>query len=711
MLHAAKQEKSGSTFHAVGDVEATYLDMRIKADEVWGNLDTKELEGQGHIFFWQGQQEVRGERFKLNWETKTGVFFKAQGKIDPGFLFVADEIQKVGEDKYRMKQGVVTACQERVPKWSFVVHEAQFQVDRRLTARNTWFRVRQIPVFFFPFLAAPTTERDRQSGFLIPHTSTSSTRGRSFGDAFYLTLGRSADLLARGEFFSQRGMAGELEFRARPSANSSIFAEGFYANEYLQPEASRHNGQSMRILAETRTGSGYHAVADIDYVSSQTFRQYYGDSFETITRPDTVSSAYVARNFTSTSFTFLGEVRSNRFDSTSDSPTHNVVIRTLPGIDLFGQSRQLGNWPAYFNFDVSAGGMTRYTTLEGGDHMSGEIQSSPLVARVDFFPRLTLPLVRFKPWSWTQRLALRETYYSDRLDSSSPDGTVAQGLSRTAFLFESYWVGPAFEKQFLLEKHRIKHVITPEVTYRFITGIHNADEIIRFDERDAIANTNEVEYLLNNRFYSANSKSSQGGVPHEWMSVQFGQKYFMNSDFSGALIPGERNVFFPLNTLSAFAYADTYRNFSPIFARVRFSPWQHYSANFRMDYDPLIGQIRATSMTGNVRYGNDFAGITYYNTSSLPPNQVGSNQMAFTLGHGNSSRQGLNAAYSLVYDLRTNVTQYSAAQVSYNWECCGLSVELRRYNVGVRVESQTRFTFWLKNIGYLGNMRKQERIF
>jgi LPS-assembly protein len=711
VLHAAKQEKTGSSFHASGDVEVTYLDMQLKADEVWGNLDTKELEGQGHIVYFQGEQQVRGERFKLNWETKTGVFYQAKGKIDPGFIFEADEVEKIGDGKYRLKRGIVTACEDKVPKWSFVVHDAQFQVDSHLTASRTWFRVRRIPLFFFPYLIAPTSERDRQSGFLIPHTSNSSTRGRSFGDAFYLTLGRSADLLARAEYFSLRGMAGELEFRARPSANSRIYAEGFFANEYLQPESDRHNGQSARIIADTLTESGYRAVADIDIVSSQTFRQYYGDTFETITRPDIVSLAYVSRNFTSYSFNFLGEHRSNRFDSTADLPTRNVIIRTLPGVDLFGQSQRLGDWPAYFNLDLAAGGLSRVTTEEGGQVFPGEPQTSPLVARVDFFPRLTLPLVRFRQWSWTQRLGLRETYYSDRLDPATASGTVAKGLSRTAFLFESSWVGPAFERQFMLEKLRIKHVITPEVTYRYITGIHNAREIIRFDERDALGNTNEVEYLLNNRFYSASHVATQGSLPREWMSIQFGQKYFMNPTFDGALIAGERNVFFPLNTLSAFAYADTPREYSPIFTRVQFSPWQHYSANFRMDYDPLIGQIRATSLTGRAQFANDFLGMTYYNTSNLPPNQVGSNQLAFTVGHGSSMRKGVNAAFSLVYDFRTNITQYSTTQVAYNWDCCGVAVELRRYNVGVRVESQTRFTFWLKNIGSFGNMRKQERIF
>jgi LPS-assembly protein len=148
-----------------------------------------------------------------------------------------------------------------------------------------------------------------------------------------------------------------------------------------------------------------------------------------------------------------------------------------------------------------------------------------------------------------------------------------------------------------------------------------------------------------------------------------------------------------------------------LIARIRYTPRAHYTADFRMDYDPTINQIRATSVAGAVRFKENFLMATYYNTSDLPPTQVGSNQLRATLGHGNSTRRGFNVAYSLIFDFRQSVTQYSTTQIGYNWDCCGIALEQRRYNVGIRVESQIRFGFWLKNVGSLGNLRKQERIF
>ena len=53
-----------------------------------------------------------------------------------------------------------------------------------------------------------------------------------------------------------------------------------------------------------------------------------------------------------------------------------------------------------------------------------------------------------------------------------------------------------------------KHVIEPRVVYSYVTGVNNFANILRFDERDILTNTNEVEYGVVNRLY-AKRKSGQ----------------------------------------------------------------------------------------------------------------------------------------------------------------------------------------------------------
>ncbi|PYV36485.1 MAG: hypothetical protein DMG06_30610, partial [Acidobacteria bacterium] len=205
-IQADEQHRFGKhDYHAKGNVEVRYQDMLLKADQVWGNDETQDVEGEGHVYFEQARQHVNGTKFKFNLASQTGVFYEAKGKADPGFVFEASEVEKLGEDKYRIKNGFVTACEDQVPKWSFTVKDAVFRVDRRVTMKHTFFRIKKIPIFFTPYLVAPTSDNKRQTGFLIPSTGNSTRRGRSVTEAFFLTLGRSADLLAVAEYFSLRG--------------------------------------------------------------------------------------------------------------------------------------------------------------------------------------------------------------------------------------------------------------------------------------------------------------------------------------------------------------------------------------------------------------------------------------------------------------------------------------------------------------------------
>ena len=56
--------------------------------------------------------------------------------------------------------------------------------------------------------------------------------------------------------------------------------------------------------------------------------------------------------------------------------------------------------------------------------------------------------------------------------------------------------------------------------------------------------------------------------------------------------------------------------------------------------------------------------------------------------------------------------QYATIQASYNWNCCGLTVEYRKYELGaVRNEGTESFNFTLANIGGAGNLRHAERLF
>src|SRR5262249_24164606 len=93
---------------------------------------------------------------------------------------------------------------------------------------------------------------------------------------------------------------------------------------------------------------------------------------------------------------------------------------------------------------------------------------------------------------------------------------------------------PALEKTYTNDdgSTRFKHLIEPYITYRLISGIGDeCARIIRFDDGDAVANTNEFEYAVVNRFFTkqlasdVTRKRAKGRrVPSQMKPVQPNEK-------------------------------------------------------------------------------------------------------------------------------------------------------------------------------------------
>jgi LPS-assembly protein len=82
------------------------------------------------------------------------------------------------------------------------------------------------------------------------------------------------------------------------------------------------------------------------------------------------------------------------------------------------------------------------------------------------------------------------------------------------------------------------------------------------------------------------------------------------------------------------------------------------------------------------------------------------------LGYGSATRRGFSAASSFGFDAEINQLQFATTQATYNWDCCGMTIEYRRFAIAnVRNENLFRFSFTLANIGSFGNLKRQERLY
>jgi LPS-assembly protein len=209
-------------------------------------------------------------------------------------------------------------------------------------------------------------------------------------------------------------------------------------------------------------------------------------------------------------------------------------------------------------------------------------------------------------------------------------------------------------------------------------------------------------------------------VAREIVSWEIAQKYFIDPNFGNALVAGQRNVFTTTAEFSGIAFLTEARRFSPVISRLRVNTTRHTDLQWNLDYDTKKGRINASTTLVEHRMGDIFVagshayvrvpGEIFVSTPLPGPSQF--NQLRWLVGYGHPNKRGLSAAANVGFDIGSGFLQYSAFQSSYNWDCCGINFEYRRFALGsVRNENQFRFALSLSNVGTFGTLRRQERLF
>jgi len=270
---------------------------------------------------------------------------------------------------------------------------------------------------------------------------------------------------------------------------------------------------------------------------------------------------------------------------------------------------------------------------------------------------------------------------------------------------------PSLQRIFERPQLRYKHVIEPELTYRYVNGVRAFEEFLRFDEQDILTDTHEVEYALTQRLFVKERNAS--GHAQEFLSWRVSQKYYFDPTFRDALRPDTRNVFAALNSLTPFAFADGPRRFSPLTSLLKITPGGRFDTDFRLDYDTKKNQLVNTRLALQTKINEVMRfSVAHFITRNAEILQPRSNQIRALVAYGNLNRPGINAAFGTTWDIRRDFLPNAVVQVSYNWDCCGVAFSYRRLGLGpLRSQNEFRFAFTIANVGTFGNISRGERLF
>ncbi len=511
---------------ATGNVEITRGAQRLLADRVELNRATGDAVAEGRAIFYDGESRLVGERIEYNFKTGTGVVHEGSAHAAPYYRIDGQRMERLGENRYRVRRGLFTTCADDPPAWSFRFGTADADLDAFLWGTNASFWVKNAPLLpFFPFFAA-AIRRERQTGFLFPRFGVSTRKGTFAEIPFFWAISDSQDATITLDAYSERGFGADVAYRYVLSRTHAGSLSGFYLYESERSESDRqgfdeHRGW-WRLQDSWDLGSGAAFRADINGVSDDFVFREYTDRLHDRSLQRAESNIFLTKNWPA--WSLVG----NLFWYQDLTQRRPVELNRLPELRLEGMRQPVPGLPGVlYEMESSAVHFVRAVGAEG--------------TRLDLHPRLSRPtpllgVLTISPFVGGRLTGYDKTATGTRTTSNG--GLTVQETEDEAQARTLWEVGADLESRASRvwelggggRIEALQHIIEPRLNYTRLDGTDvlrfrrdgttTTNRLPQFDALDAITESSRFTYSLTNRL-RARSVAPPGTEAARWEMVRF----------------------------------------------------------------------------------------------------------------------------------------------------------------------------------------------
>jgi len=670
---------------ARGFVDVNLGELRIQADAMDfyrsrrddGSTEQKAV-FVGNVVFMNGEERISGERLTYDVDSGRGLFEKASGFVQPGVQVEAETIERVDADTYRVTGARFTSCTQPSPRWSFSSGSARVEVDDKVVGKHVVFRVKRVPAFYLPYFVYPIGEDQRSTGLLFPHFGYSSLRGFNVGSGFFWAMGRSFDQTFYVDHYSKFGYGFGHEFRYQLEQPSA----GYFTSYAFRPNGGGEWDYDLDWRAVQSLPARLRATVNLRRYSDILFQEQFQDSLNRASSRTENGQFALSRNFRFLNTQLLAESRRTFFSS------QTRINRRLPSLRANRAAKKLPGLGLALAFDLRAEQLERgnETNLDRYSRYFGDLDVSYPLAKS--FLQLT-PRFGFNYASYgASKVGNRVT--GPPIDRRYHDGAIEMQ-------------GPNFSRVFLnptgVYSDKFKHVIGPEIAWRYRSRIDDFDLIPKFDGLDQQLGTHQVDYALVQRLLA--KRPGLSGKPQSWelLSWRVGQTYYVQ-------IRDAQNEFDPNYSSSAFGPGGVPDHNSALQSRLRIRPTPSTQASFDLEYDVNFKQLRTLSI-GTMLRGERASLVGNWSRSMFLSENEAERVTTRNFVRGLASFDLLPGRLLLEggidWDVQLQQVLQARAGLRYDVQCCGFKLEAIQYDYNTRQDRTIRFSIELANIGSIGN--------
>lgn len=646
-----------------GNVLFSRQDERMRADKASLYREPTDiqhfslLELTGHVSLREPNTMVVAERATYQFQSKEKILSKVMYRLlmqghrpvgrhylvqqkevnEPGGALTAwgsaTRISQTGQGVMALKEATYSTCPPTKPVWLLKAEEITLDRESgRGSANHVTVRVKDVPVFYLPYLNFPIDAR-RKTGFLWPSIGTQN--GSPYlSTPVYWNIAPNYDMLVTPTLFSHRGFMFADQFRylhqqGRGDVNVTLLPDDRYFGHFQEDNSLINPSDPSTIQAskirlanastfrqafvlhdDSRYNANWSSHVNISHTSDDYFLRDFGSTLHDVTQNQLLQEAELA--YQSQHWRFIGRIQAYQTLHPFNETVTLNQYRRFPQLILNASYPDQWGGLEYFmgseitNFDI------RKTP--------GANTVPPVGQRGNLQPGLSLPLISSYGFI-TPRIQVALSQYT--LHQTSETITPTPNTISRALPIIDIASGAVLERDFSVASHAFKQTLEPQIYYTYIPYRKQFD-IPLFD---TTVNTPTYDQLFNyNRFSGLDriGDANQLGVGVSSRLIDHDSGLEKVKVGIGDIIYfANRRVTLCQNKAICNDYPEAHANlqrFSPISGTLDYHIIPSWNINSNVAWDPVSKQIENSSISFHYqRDANRIVnlGLNYVNNSAL----------------------------------------------------------------------------------------------
>ena len=493
---ASRYQQDEQIATLAGDVVMRQGSMQIEADEA--SLYQAESRGElnGKVRLRDNGALIVGDHADVQLDTGAAKVDNAEYVLHKSRIRGSALYAKRAEDSIiRLKDGTYTTCEPSSNAWQLKGNNITLNPATGFgTATNVTLRVKDIPVFYTPYIYFPIDDR-RQSGFLPPSFSSSTDTGFMLVTPYYFNLAPNYDATLYPRYMTKRGLLMEGEFRYLTESSEGQFGAAYlnddnddrkrqtdYTDKRYMLNWQHKGGLDSRVFTEV----DYTKISDPYYFQDLESDQIGVESRDYLNQQGAVS-------YRGDDYTAKLNVQAYQLATVTQITPYNM----LPQLTLNGM---LPDHPGGLNFAYNTELVRFDRSLENGNYTNEDGTTAPRLdtnvaglarangTRMNLAPSVSLPL----NWSYgflTPSLKYMYTQYDLDLDGTGKDYMTKNGQKFDSSVSRSVPIasvdsGLYFDRNTNWFGTNYRQTLEPRAFYLYVPE-KNQDDIPIFDTSES----------------------------------------------------------------------------------------------------------------------------------------------------------------------------------------------------------------------------------